>query len=490
MSNVVIGDILPYTQATAILNQTVFGTNWTADTESDVVVYVTPVGNEPDDLLQILSYPSQYSVSFIGGLQQVQVTLVAPSAAGNIVTITRQTPAERLNLYSNTNFVPSMLNNDFGILTLVDQQAQLVDQKVGPRYNYSAIIIDVVDTILPVLAANQLWVKNANNDAIIAVDFPSSGVAPETATYLLLTSDLLNLPNSLGLDTVSDGIIINDTGGNTVISRSVTGTTNQIDVTNGNGIAGNINVKISDNVVLPGTAGMGIPEGTTAQRVIPVTGIGLRYNTDLNELEYFDGLIWIAINDSTNIGIVNPGLINQLAYYAANGSTVSGLTTANLGVLVTDATGIPSISAGGQIPGTTTNNVANVGNVGEHISSTVLIGSAVGASTGSIVTVTSIVLSPGDWDVWGTVWSSQSNTATQCAGGITPAASTLPTVPADDVSFAEITTTVPVFSDSVLSLSACIVPTAAPITYYLTARAFFPSGTVAFYGNIHARRRR
>lgn len=177
MSQVVIGDILPYTQATAILNQTVFGTNWTANYASDVVVYQTPAGDEPDDVIQILSYPSQYSVAFIGDQQQVQVTLVTGAGAGDIVTITRMTPADRENLYTNTNFTPTMLNNDFGILTLVDQQAQLVNQLIGPRYNYSAIITDVVDTILPILGPNQVWMKDEGNDAIVAVDFanPSSG---------------------------------------------------------------------------------------------------------------------------------------------------------------------------------------------------------------------------------------------------------------------------------------------------------------------------
>ena len=93
MSQVVIGDIIPYTQATAILNQTVFGTNWTADAASDVVVYVTPPATDANDVTQILSYPSDYSVAFIGSQQDVQVTLVAPSVAGARVTITRQTPA-------------------------------------------------------------------------------------------------------------------------------------------------------------------------------------------------------------------------------------------------------------------------------------------------------------------------------------------------------------------------------------------------------------
>jgi hypothetical protein len=43
-------------------------------------------------------------------------------------------------------------------------------------------------------------------------------------------------------------------------------------------------------------------------------------------------------------GTVNSGNINQLAWYAANGTTVSGLTTANNGVLVTSGVGAPSIN--------------------------------------------------------------------------------------------------------------------------------------------------
>lgn len=199
MPQVVIGDILPYTQAIAIESQTVFGTNWTANAESDVVVYLTPEGDEPDDLTQILDYPSDYSVEFIGDQEQVQVTLVTPASEGDKITITRQTPADRMNLYANTNFTPSMLNNDFGILTLVDQQAQLVDQKVGPRYNYSATIVDVVDTILPILGANETWVKNNDNDEIITYELPSSGIAPSDATYITVDDETTDLPNSVPL---------------------------------------------------------------------------------------------------------------------------------------------------------------------------------------------------------------------------------------------------------------------------------------------------
>ena len=44
-------------------------------------------------------------------------------------------------------------------------------------------------------------------------------------------------------------------------------------------------------------------------------------------------------------GTVNSGTINQLSYYAATGNTVSGLPTANNGVLITSGAGVPSISS-------------------------------------------------------------------------------------------------------------------------------------------------
>jgi hypothetical protein len=44
-------------------------------------------------------------------------------------------------------------------------------------------------------------------------------------------------------------------------------------------------------------------------------------------------------------GTVNSGFVHQLAYYAAGGTAVSGLATANNGVLVTSAGGVPSISS-------------------------------------------------------------------------------------------------------------------------------------------------
>lgn len=50
---------------------------------------------------------------------------------------------------------------------------------------------------------------------------------------------------------------------------------------------------------------------------------------------------WAALGTS---GTVNPGLINQIAWYASTGDAVSGLSTIDNGVLITSASSVPSIS--------------------------------------------------------------------------------------------------------------------------------------------------
>ncbi len=181
MSQVVIQDITPRTQITATAGQTVFNTIWTADVASDVLVYARASGVVADDTTQLVS-DSNYTISFVGSSETVRVTFAVGRALNDIITIVRATPAERTNLYINTNFTPSMLNQDFGILTLVDQQDGMYDTVINPGYNVSAII-DEKDKVLPILIANQVWAMNNDNDEIIAYNVPAGGgLAPADAT--------------------------------------------------------------------------------------------------------------------------------------------------------------------------------------------------------------------------------------------------------------------------------------------------------------------
>jgi hypothetical protein len=246
-TQVQINDVPPKTQITATAGQTVFTANWTANAASDVVVYARTSAQTPDDLTQLVSNVN-YTVAFVGGSEIVEVTFLVGRALGDVITITRDTPADRLNLYTNTNFTPSMINQDIGVLTLVDQQAQLYNNQVAPHYNVSAtpdlgdpMTGEGGDIYLPVLGANEVWAKNSANTAIEAIALPGSGVVSglinELAYYAASGSQVSGLAtqNSSVLRTNNSGapswagpmtngqLLIGSTG-NAPVLGTITGT--------------------------------------------------------------------------------------------------------------------------------------------------------------------------------------------------------------------------------------------------------------------------
>lgn len=126
---------------------------------------------------------------------------------------------------------------------------------------------------------------------------------------------------------------------------------------------------------------------TTAGRpVTPITGT-LGYNTDLSQYEYWNGATWVqfAAGGSGTVGLGGAG---QIAYYASNGTAVSGTNT------------IPNtVATQGIINGTN----ATAGNVGEFISSTINSGTPYVATNNNAHDLTTISLTAGDWDLNGNV---------------------------------------------------------------------------------------
>lgn len=64
--------------------------------------------------------------------------------------------------------------------------------------------------------------------------------------------------------------------------------------------------------------------------------------------------------------------------------------------------GAVGTSVPGQLPGTATNDNATAGNVGEYMQSVVSFSAPVALSNGAPTTITSLALTPGDWDVFWT----------------------------------------------------------------------------------------
>src|SRR6185312_14765343 len=66
----------------------------------------------------------------------------------------------------------------------------------------------------------------------------------------------------------------------------------------------------------------------------------------------------------------------------------------------------------GQLPGTTTNDNASSGNVGQLISSNIVSGSSVSLTTATPLDITTISLTAGDWDVQGNCTSNPAGSTT------------------------------------------------------------------------------
>jgi hypothetical protein len=180
---------------------------------------------------------------------------------------------------------------------------------------------------------------------------------------------------------------------------------------------------------------------------------------------------------------------------AVTDETGSGaLTFATSPTLVTptigaaSATSVTFTSTTG-IVGTTTNNNAAAGSVGELIQSTVLAGSAVSLTTATTANVTSISLTAGDWDVWGSVWfvvNGGTTTSIQIAA-ISVTSATLPTAPGSGA-MAQVQMAAGGGSTQGMPVGMARTSLASTTTVYLVAQSSFSGSTLTAYGYIGARR--
>ena len=187
-------------------------------------------------------------------------------------------------------------------------------------------------------------------------------------------------------------------------------------------------------------------------------------------LPTFANCTFLATGSSTATAINSA--ISSLTYFEAeaiNGAWVIASANQNLGI--TDGSSAAS------------------GYIGEVISSTVAIGSAVSLTTATAKTITSITLSPGDWMVSGNI-------------GFIAAAGTLPTLLTASISstnntqatspnggaFNQLGLAFTAASTNVLPLAPTRINITTQTTYYLVGTATFTVSTLTAYGSITARR--
>lgn len=97
---------------TASSGQTAFAFNFKIYVVSDVKVYLTPVGQAPDDVADLLSYSSEYTVT-IDGDNGGTITLLSSATFNDTLVLERQLPRTRdISYVTNGDLKAATLNED------------------------------------------------------------------------------------------------------------------------------------------------------------------------------------------------------------------------------------------------------------------------------------------------------------------------------------------------------------------------------------------
>lgn len=169
------------------------------------------------------------------------------------------------------------------------------------------------------------------------------------------------------------------------------------------------------------------------------------------------------------------------------GTTSPTFVTPVLGA--SSATSLAFSSTSGII-GTTTNDSAAAGSVGEFVISTVASGAAVSLVSATAKTITSVSLSAGDWNVWGNIGflPGAGTTMSALAVGVNNVDNTFPDQTTGSASATIFNLTFNAASSQNFSCNPVRVSLAAPATYYLIGFGTFAVNTLTAYGSIMARR--
>lgn len=225
-------------------------------------------------------------------------------------------------------------------------------------------------------------------------------------------------------------------------------------------------------------------QSTCAPAIGSITGLGTGVSTALAANV---GITGAFVVNGGALGTPSSGIATNLTG-TATGLTAGSFSAGSASNLTSGT--LPPARTNGHMNGTATNDSAAAGEVGEIISATVLIGSAVAQVSGSPANLTSISLTAGDWDVSGGVnFNPAATTSITRFGGC-------------------VETTTGAFSSDPANCyilhGAAFVPGASAVfggptptrrisisgttTIYLTTVSVFTTSTLGAYGTIRARR--
>jgi hypothetical protein len=318
--------------------------------------------------------------------------------------------------------------------------------------------------------------------------------------------------------------LLTQTSADAFTKRTLTGTGNEITVTNGDGVAGAPTLSLPASLTFTGKTVTGgtftgglwnkvtITAPATSATLTLIDGTTLTGPASsgtvmtLGNSETVTGAK--SFNDATVILKGSTSGTTTLKSGATAGSSVISLPVATdtlMGKATTDTLTnktFNSTDAGnvlqvggvtlfkGQYPGETTTGSATAGNIGELISATILVGSAVSLTTATATTITSIVLTAGDWDISAqpAVTGGATTTFQGIRGSISTTIATENVVSPFFVSSSYGSVAVLATFNWSHAISPIRVSLSGSTTYYLIIRADFGTSTASGFGSIRARR--
>lgn len=163
-----ISSTTPRIQYVASGGQTVFTVPFKFFASSDLKVYLTPSGSDPDDSGQLKTLTTDYTVTGAGSNGGGTITLTSGATAGDIVTIVRDVPEER-----TTNLVPG---GDLFANTLNDSLERFIAmvQEVNARVDRSLLlpesVNDAVSGDLPTPVGDRYLKWNSAGTGLVTVE--------------------------------------------------------------------------------------------------------------------------------------------------------------------------------------------------------------------------------------------------------------------------------------------------------------------------------
>lgn len=184
---------------------------------------------------------------------------------------------------------------------------------------------------------------------------------------------------------------------------------------------------------------------------------------------------------------LNVALSGQTGSGKFVGDTSPALVTPILGAATAPQLTFSSTTG---LKGSNTNDSAAAGSVGEFMSSNLASGNAISTTNGAYKDLTTLTVTAGDWDIWGSVCSlpAAGTITSRVAGWVGTVSATPPTAPAGGTFVYMFIGLTAAGSVSYFPIGRKRFSFSTTTTVYLTGGINFSVSTMSIYGFIAARR--